>query len=259
MKRRLANFLLGLVESLLGFTTNPHERLSLRIRLYLLREYEPAVCREIRKLAGPGMVVVDIGANIGYIARELARAVGPAGRVLAFEPNPLVLPILLRNTRRYPQIRVLPHAIGEQAGELRLRYSPDATGRASLFAVDAAATDSVAVKVLPLDQVLRDEKITRVDLLKIDVEGAELSALSTLAAATAPRPTHIVIEFNPACQQAAGHGAADFWQWFADLGYTMQRIEETGLSPINSAAELHAASAPLGAGESLDLLATRRN
>lgn len=259
MKRHLANIFLGWLESLTGFSTNPHERIRLRVRLYLLREYEPAVCRQIRQLVRPGMTVVDIGANIGYIVRELACAVGPAGRVLAFEPNPLVFPILQRNTRRYPQINILPIAIGARDGELKLRFSPDATGRASLFAVDATATETVAVKVRPLVQLLHESGISHVDLLKIDVEGAEFEALSTLVSAPELRPSNIIVEFNPACQRAAGHNAADFWKWFTDLGYTIQQIKETGLLPLNALAELEAASAALGEDQSLDLLATRRD
>jgi FkbM family methyltransferase len=257
MKRRIANFLLGLIESLAGFTTNPNERLSLRVRLYLLRKYEPAVCQQIRKLVRPGMVVIDIGANIGYIARELARAVGPTGRVLAFEPNPVVFSILERNMRRHPQVQVFPFALGERDGELNLRFSPNETGRTSFFAVGNAASESLAVKIRPLVPVLREAGVTHVDFLKIDVEGAELIALSTLASEPALLPTHLIAEFNPDCQRASGHSAADFWNWFTGLGFTLERLEESTLTPLRTLGDLEAASADLAPNQSLDMVATR--
>jgi FkbM family methyltransferase len=256
MKRFVANFILRLLESWTGFNTNSCERLSDRVRLYLLRKYELPVCKQIHQTVRPGMVVVDIGANIGYITRELAYAVGPTGKVLAFEPNPQIFAILERNMRHYPQVQIFPFAIGERESELELRFSRNQTGRASFYAVDNSATESVVVKIRPLIQVLSEKGVTHVDFLKIDVEGAEISALSTLTIESKLLPMVIIAEFNPTCQLASGHSFADFWNWFAKLGYSLERLDDSGLHPMASPAELELASAALLPNQSLDVYAS---
>jgi FkbM family methyltransferase len=76
---------------------------GLRIRVNTREEgtYEIATSEEITRLLDGGEVAIDIGANIGWMTSVMARRVGSMGRVLSFEPNPIVLEILKRNLQMW--------------------------------------------------------------------------------------------------------------------------------------------------------------
>lgn len=84
----------------------------------LLGEFEPHIRTLIRRYLRPGMVAVDVGANIGLHTLQMARAVGPQGRVYAVEPAPDNLKYLKRNIalNRLSQVEVLPWAASSEHG-----------------------------------------------------------------------------------------------------------------------------------------------
>src|SRR6186713_2465665 len=86
-----------------GFQFSPRTYLSRALEMAAGR-YEESNARLFDALIKPGDTVVEVGANIGYFTCRYAKLTGPRGRVLAFEPNPMVLPILQRNVRRHSQV-----------------------------------------------------------------------------------------------------------------------------------------------------------
>lgn len=124
-------------------------------------------------LARRSRVTVDVGANVGYHTLLAAHA-NPAGRVVAFEPHPDLFRRLRRNVELNAVTNVQCHdvAAGDRTGEAVLRSpTSDLPITSSLTTVPGAAyTTTRTVKVVELDDILRE---TGVDLLKIDVEGAE--------------------------------------------------------------------------------------
>ncbi|MBI5239853.1 MAG: FkbM family methyltransferase [Elusimicrobia bacterium] len=146
-----------------------------------------------------GATVVDAGAHIGVFTLMAARRVGPSGRVFAFEPSPGSRKILERNVRcnGLSWVSVIPAALA------------DAPGTASFYAADASAANPVAdsldpvpgrepvsVPVLRLDDALAREGVSRVDLLKVDVEGAELKLIDG-APRTLAGVRRVVMEVHP--------------------------------------------------------------
>ncbi|MBI5622172.1 MAG: FkbM family methyltransferase [Elusimicrobia bacterium] len=146
----------------------------------------------------PGATVVDVGAHIGTFALLAARMVGPSGRVVALEPSPATLELLRRNVALNGLSWVKVHPVG----------AAEAEGTAELFTasgLDNPAADTlsptpgrrgVMVRLARLDDVLAQEGCTRVDLLKLDVEGAELRALAG-APRTLALTRRIVMEVHP--------------------------------------------------------------
>lgn len=126
-----------------------------------------------------GGVVVDSGAFIGRHTLQYARAVGPAGRVVAVEPFGENFRLLESNVRRngYDQVTPVCCALGAANGEVTLFFERESSTATTLRPQSASAPRTTIVPLRTLDTVLGELDITRVDMLKIDVEGAELSVL----------------------------------------------------------------------------------
>jgi FkbM family methyltransferase len=165
--------------------------------LIVSRAYEPHVAERLRDCLSPGGVFVDIGANVGYFTLLAARRVGAAGRVIAFEPNPESLKVLLLNT--LPEgdtIRVYPFAVSDREGFLSLmRIVSIASSKPVAEAELRYPSDVAPVYAVRLDDALRDEK--RIDVLKCDIDGHDYRALrGGLATLARTRPV-VFAEFNP--------------------------------------------------------------
>lgn len=154
--------------------------------VYFGLPFEPEVRRYLDRVVTPGMVALDIGANIGFVTRGLARRVGAQGRVVAFEPVPLLCDVLCRNTADLSQVTTAELALGagtETAIVLRwygLRWaSQTGIGEPLLIGRRGCRTPPwtpIPARVVSLDDWLEHNRISP-DLIKIDVEGAELGVL----------------------------------------------------------------------------------
>lgn len=153
------------------------------IYLYGIREYVTA--KAFVELITPGSVVVDVGAHLGQYALLASASLGTSGHVLAFEPNPALRERLARNLRvnRCSNVGIRPEALSDRAGTASL-YLPAGdvnTGEASLREGGSREQLDVGgvidVECLRLDDVVADEGLVRVDLIKVDVEGLEAAVL----------------------------------------------------------------------------------
>jgi FkbM family methyltransferase len=146
--------------------------------------FDPCVSETIQRLVDPGDLIVDVGANVGYMTSLAAVRAGTSGRVMAFEPHPVVFELLTANIARWngaAVARVEPHqlALSDHAGTAQLNagHSFHANmGLSSLQDASEASSDDVLVPVelKRLDEVIGDE---RIGLMKIDVEGHEPGVL----------------------------------------------------------------------------------
>jgi FkbM family methyltransferase len=121
----------------------------------------------------PGQTVIDVGANIGVFSLWAASHLGSNGRLLSVEPHPLSFGYLERNLAPFSgSARTVQTACGAHPGELELHYVP---GRLSVSSFEPRPdrTGHVLVPVHRLDELAAQAGIEQVDLLKIDVEGAE--------------------------------------------------------------------------------------
>jgi len=217
-KGRLARDLLDLYERAVGFRTPRAEGVRARFSAFHLRHYQQDLMAFLRAHLTPASVFIDVGANIGYVSRAAARIVGPGGKVLAFEPNPSVFPLLEKNCRSIPGIAIHNLAVGEQAGVLSLGFRENQTGEASLLAPGREAGDvQVPVQVVPLASYLAGLDPAARVVLKIDVEGFELPVLKGLGEGRLP--DGIVAEYNPRWQRIGGFAPRAFYEWFSSRGY----------------------------------------
>lgn len=143
--------------------------------------YDLVVAETLVRLADPGETAVDAGANVGLMSNLLAHAVGPGGRVVSFEPHPLILETLTRNVSRWQAsegitvVEVRAVAVSSRAGSLPLSVDLDtfAHNKGTASVEQADPSNSTEVDAVRLD----DEFSTAIGVLKLDVEGHELEAL----------------------------------------------------------------------------------
>ena len=191
---------------------------------------------------GPGSVMVDVGANIGYFTVLAAQLVGPQGRVVAVEASPALSDILRRNVAmngHRSTVTVWNRAAWSGADRLqlhqRLHYGANSslasTGTANLE--DLADTEvTVEVEAVALDDLL--DGLERIDVLKLDVEGAEVHALHGLAGTIAAHPEMtLMVEWAPDQIRLMGDDPADVVALLTGAGFGL-RLMERDLAPITA-------------------------
>lgn len=123
----------------------------------------------------PGFTFVDVGANIGAYSLFVAAQAGPGARVLAVEPQPGVFDRLVYNIRQNPfgTIKAVACAVADKPGELTLFLDSRNSGESSVKIVGSGGSQAVRVPATTLLQLVQQEGFSRVDAIKLDVEGAE--------------------------------------------------------------------------------------
>lgn len=200
--------------------------------VYVTGEYEPATSQVIQALLPTGGTMVDIGGNIGYFSMLSAQCVGPSGKVFAFEPLPsnrqrLEANVLLNG---YRQVVVNSTAVCERNGEATFHEGPaNHRGLSSLRPL-AENLPTVTVQTGRLDDLL--PKGIRINLVKIDVEGAEGKVLEGMQDYLRRDHPDLVLEISDNFLRALGDTADGLCQSLFRHGYRMYEIEHDGLRPI---------------------------
>ena len=217
-----------------GIKLPPYFSLSQRIRLVRDRLFsprgmnEPDVQNLCRLLLREGMTVVDVGANVGFLARHFSRRVGSSGRVFAFEPDPLTFEFLQFNTRCFPNIRLTQCAISDNHEPAMLHLNPEAGTGNSLFN-EFGSSETVSVPCISLDEFLDKAGKPAVDVVKIDVEGAELSVLRGMRQTVARLPgLKLIIEYCPKNLRGSGVDPRAVYDELKAGGFTIQSIRDDG-------------------------------
>jgi FkbM family methyltransferase len=150
-------------------------------RMILRGSFENVESGFVEGFLKPGMVVLDIGAHHGYYTLLASQKVGPLGRVIAFEPSPRERRNLKQHLRMNgcTNVQVEELALGETEGRAELYVVKGReTGCNSLRPPQVRqSTEATEVGVARLDDYVRQHDLQRVDFMKMDVEGAELSVL----------------------------------------------------------------------------------
>ncbi len=196
-------------------------------------EWEPDIASVIREKLPKGGVFIDVGAHTGAHSLPAAVRVGPSGKVVAFEPNPRTIERLRRNIAlsRASNIIVEPVACSDAETTLTLFGGPESdTGLSSLSEhnaeLEVPGTTALPFSVVgrPIDHVVSELGLQRVDVMKIDVEGAELMVLQGARATLKRFHPMIVIEERPALLISFGATSDDLHSLLKELGYDDRRM-----------------------------------
>jgi FkbM family methyltransferase len=142
------------------------------------KTYEPGVMAVIDRVLTPGMTFVDIGANIGYFTVLASKKVTDTGKVFAIEPYPYNIKLIQKNIalNQCNNVEILPFALSKNKGFLSYDDSAGNSGNVGDLDSDFAnLLKSTVVYCMPLDDLI--DPATKIDLIKMDIEGAEYLAL----------------------------------------------------------------------------------
>lgn len=193
-------------------------------------EYEPHVTKVFRQqITHRKMNIIDLGANIGYFTMLAASMIDPDGQIFAVEPSAdnVKLIELSRRQNEFNNIQIINTAVGETIGILGLNGSYSNGTTASLSNNEQSLLDSTVVPCLPLDNLIPAE--TRIDLIKIDVEGYEYRALLGAQRLLSTWHPIIISEFSPDFMPLTGkNDGRTYLRFLFELGYHAAIIERDG-------------------------------
>jgi len=180
--------------------------------------------RLLERLFPPGGTFIDVGANYGFYSLLASYLGGKESVVCAFEPQPRLAKALemSKQENQFSQLRIKRMVLGEKPGEVSFFIPDTGSGVGSLFQEHASGVRPVIenrVRMETLDTACQIEKLQRVDIVKLDVEGAELAVLKGGAATINLYHPIIWFEMNPSSQQAAGHHQEEIYSFLECLGY----------------------------------------
>jgi FkbM family methyltransferase len=200
--------------------------------VYCFRRYEPSETAAVRRIVKPGMTVVDIGANVGYFTILAARLAGPAGRVIAVEPDPHNFSLLTKSicTNALRNVIPLNVALGAAPGTARLFCSDANFGDHRLYPESTGSgRPAIEVPVDTLDNLLAANGVRRVEFAKMDVQGFEHTVLRGMTQTLASSPEFCLLtEFWPGGIEQAGGSPFEFYNTLVNDGLRSSVLETDG-------------------------------
>lgn len=198
--------------------------------IYVFRDdYEPELAH-LGSLLGRDGVFVDGGANVGIYTAAASKLVGPGGRVLSCEPAAGAFSSLSRNVglSADENVRAFNVALSDTSGEAPLFHANGGPVGYSLGGDTATDTDYETVRTARLDEIVDEAGVDRVDVIKLDVEGAEEVALrGAQDVLRRYRPT-VLFELQPQAPTVAETDHQGAWALLDSLGYRLFTMGETG-------------------------------
>jgi FkbM family methyltransferase len=216
------------VEPHISLLLDPQDAIARTILVNRTGQWEPEIWAGISSGLSPGAVFFDVGAHIGYDSLKAAVAVGDNGKVVSFEPNPNTVAQLRANVAASGARNVIvqPIACTDQETTLTLYDSTlgGNSGATSLSRDNAGPlTRSYTVQGRKIDDVVKELGLQRLDVLKADVEGAELVVLRGAADTLKRFHPKLILEVVPRQLENMGTSVAELESFVRSLGYTTDR------------------------------------
>jgi len=199
--------------------------------IYAFRDYYEPELLYLERVLSPGKVFVDAGANFGIYTLLASKIVGEAGRVISFEPSSRVFPVLRRNItlNGFKNVLAFPIALTDKPGRARLYYHSavgcDSLGKDASFEPDAHAEE---IGTESLDTVLKQTSVGRVDVIKMDVQGAEELALRGANEIVSSMRPIVIFEFFPEGAISLGLSPNGPWNFLEGHGYEFFIVDDRG-------------------------------
>ncbi len=197
------------------------------------KSFEADILQVFVGLIRPGSVILDIGANVGLYSLLGSELVGPEGRILSFEPEPNTYEVLLKNlsVNRINNVSALPMALSERNGMVVLAVPEEVKAKFeygdSYLSMKPADDDKspAAIPCRRLDEVLVEMNIAKVDVIKLDVEGAEYLCLcgAERLLKGVQKPV-ILLECDEILSRRFGHSVFDTLLLLHQHGYACEQI-----------------------------------
>lgn len=189
--------------------------------VYLARGiHEEQVTLKLKNIIRKGMIVVDIGASLGYYVVFAAKLVGENGKVFAFEPNPLTYKLLQENIALNQLNNVAPiqKAISNGGGTTKLWLAQNI--EAGNILRRRNRSESIVVETTSLDEFFEVYGLPSIDILIMDIEGAEVLALQGMNQVMENNAhLQMIMEFHPHRILAAQRSSEELWAALQKNGF----------------------------------------
>jgi FkbM family methyltransferase len=181
---------------------------------YLLGTAETHLQKIIKEYVGPGDIVYDIGANIGYVSLSLAKRVGDSGRVIAFEPVPQNVAAFQENIKmnKLTNVQLLEFAASDRRGDAVIRFAGNLSTASLVWHRSDPSATQLAIKTVSVDELVESGDLRNPSFIKIDVEGAEGNVLLGMRRTLATAKPVLFVECSEAGRETA-------WYLLRELGY----------------------------------------
>lgn len=206
-------------------------------RIFWMGYYSADIVAFLKRVLRPGMVVIDVGANIGEITLVAARRVGDSGRVIAVEPVNVIADRLSEHVRvnDLSQVTIVREALGSAGQDQVPIYascgqdvSDEHQGLASLYGESEGHEPIELVSITTLDDMAASLHLARVDLIKIDIEGGELACLQGAEAVLRRFRPMLIVEVQDFSARQAGWNVKELFQYLRGFGYEFFKVGPKG-------------------------------
>ena len=195
--------------------------------LILSGKWEDYETELFKKNIKPGDTVVDIGAHIGYYTVIAAQLVGDKGKVYAFEPDPKNYQLLQRNVKLngYSNVVLVNKAVSDKSGQAHLFLNNENTGDHRIFNPELDRR-SLSIATTTLDDFFKDKE-KRVDIIKMDIQGAEARAFQgAMKVIARNRHIKLITEFYPQALQQSEISAEEYLALLQKHTFKLFNIDE---------------------------------
>ena len=203
--------------------------------LLLAEDYEPSTTKLINKEVKNGMRVFDLGANIGWFTLVFSKLVGDSGIVYSFEPDPYYFHILKENIKlnKLKNVLIFQLAASNKLG--MSSFNLNKTFGTYVLNSNTISENSQNVKTTTIDKFCQEHN-TKIDFIKMDVEGSEPKTLEGMKKVIAANPNlRIISEFHPDAITDVGSSPENYLRNIEQAGFRIHKISEKHLGKIEPA------------------------
>jgi FkbM family methyltransferase len=186
----------------------------------VIPDYELLLSRGYRRFLRPGQVVFDIGAHAGLHLAQFLDLVGPSGRAVAFEPIPALADALASKYRDRANVDIRNMALGDRPGRsafLVLHKALPMSGFKERAGSGDQGAEEITVEIDTLDH--QAAALVRLDYIKIDIEGAEISCLRGARQTVNRHRPFISVEYGMPTYSLFGNTSMTLFEWTREHGY----------------------------------------
>lgn len=185
-----------------------------------------------KKIVKPSMVVIDIGANMGYYSLLAAKLVGDKGKIYAFEPDPINYNLLVDNIKinQFTNIVPIQKAVSNKIGKIKLFLDKENFGGHTLSHknIQTKQNGFLEVETTTIQDFLKGEGNIKVDLIKMDVQGSEGLVIEKAFEIIMKNNLKILMEFWPSGLLSLGTDPVELLQRLQNYGFAMNVVESQG-------------------------------
>ena len=182
---------------------------------------------ELFALCKSGAIIIDIGTNIGYVLLNFARIAGNRGVVFGFEPNPITYNKCMKNIslNDFSNIKVFNMALGNESKE-KILIVPYSRNMGGAYLTSTNSSDGgTKVAMNMLDSFVMENQISKIDLIKIDVEGFEFNVLNGAKESIKKYKPILFIEIDDNLLQRQGITVKELIEFISTFGYFIVKAD----------------------------------